>query len=305
MQKFYSNGKLLISGEYLILDGAMGLALPTLQGQDLFVEKVGQDHVLSWKSLNEDNSVWFEASFNLPKLEIIKSKGEEKVATTLVKILRKAKASNPDFLGQAHGIKVTTKLHFPRNWGLGSSSTLINNIAQWAEVDAFKLLFESFGGSGYDIACAQNNQSILYQLKQGIPFIEKVVFDPPFKNHLYFVHLNKKQVSSESIKSYKTRHLDLNTVQRISKLTQRILLAHTLTDFNHAVKEHEDLISTVLNQMTIQEKYFSDYKGQTKSLGAWGGDFILAAGDESSMEYFKKKGFGTVLPYASMIKEHE
>jgi hypothetical protein len=38
MQKtFYSNGKLLITGEYLILDGAKGLALPTKMGQNLSV----------------------------------------------------------------------------------------------------------------------------------------------------------------------------------------------------------------------------------------------------------------------------
>ena len=35
---FYSNGKLLITGEYLVLDGAKALALPTKYGQYLTVE---------------------------------------------------------------------------------------------------------------------------------------------------------------------------------------------------------------------------------------------------------------------------
>ena len=33
--RMYSNGKLLISGEYVILDGALSLAVPTLFGQYL------------------------------------------------------------------------------------------------------------------------------------------------------------------------------------------------------------------------------------------------------------------------------
>ena len=59
---------------------------------------------------------------------------------------------------------ITTKLTFPRAWGLGTSSTLISLIAQWAKCDPFELLFEAFGGSGYDIACATANSPISYQL---------------------------------------------------------------------------------------------------------------------------------------------
>lgn len=302
MEKFYSNGKLLLSGEYLILDGALGLAVPTVFGQELTVEHTEQVNIITWKSLNKDDSIWFEAKFNVPHFEIVDLKGDEKVANTLIKILRKAKEFNQNFLDDPTGYSVVTKLFFNRDWGLGSSSTLINNIAQWAKVDAFDLLFKSFGGSGYDIACAQNDQSIVYKLMQGVPSVEQVLFDPPFKDQLYFVHLNKKQRSSESIKSYKQRKLNPSAVKKISDLTKELLLSNTTSDFNHVLKEHEKLMSTVLGESTIQEKYFSDYKGQTKSLGAWGGDFILASGDDSSPDYFKQKGFDTVIPYTSMIK---
>lgn len=302
MEKFYSNGKLLLSGEYLILDGALGLAVPAVFGQELAVEHTEQVNIITWKSLNKDDSIWFEAKFNVPHFEIVDLKGDEKVANTLIKILRKAKEFNQNFLDDPTGYSVVTKLFFNRDWGLGSSSTLINNIAQWAKVDAFDLLFKSFGGSGYDIACAQNDQSIVYKLMQGVPSVEQVLFDPPFKDQLYFVHLNKKQRSSESIKSYKQRKLNPSAIKRISDLTKELLLSNTTSDFNHVLKEHEKLMSTILGESTIQEKYFSDYKGQTKSLGAWGGDFILASGDDSSPDYFKQKGFDTVIPYTSMIK---
>jgi hypothetical protein len=37
-----------------------------------------------------------------------------------------------------------------------------------------------------------------------------------------------------------------------------------------------------------------------KSLGAWGGDFVLATGDDKTISYFKSKGYNTVIPYSKM-----
>jgi hypothetical protein len=51
----------------------------------------------------------------------------------------------------------------------------------------------------------------------------------------------------------------------------------------------------------VQKEMFSDYFGQTKSLGAWGGDFILATGNDDTPIYFKNKGFDTVISYQDMI----
>lgn len=303
MHKFYSNGKLLLSGEYLILDGALGLALPTQFGQELMVNTVDDHNKLNWTSLDEKGLVWFEANYSLPELEIIDFKGDKKVAETLQKILLQAKKTNTAFLNASkEGFQVTTALSFPRDWGLGTSSTLINNIAQWAEVDAFNLLFKSFGGSGYDIACAQHDQAIAYQLKGNIPSIESVIFDPSFKDQLYFVHLNKKQISSESIKVYKRNKTDEKAIQKITEISKSLVRTKTISDFNTLLKEHESILSSILKEQTIQQRFFSDFKGQIKSLGAWGGDFILASGDHNTIDYFKLKGYQTVIPYASMIK---
>lgn len=48
-----------------------------------------------------------------------------------------------------------SNVQFPENFGLGSSSTLMNNIANWGNVDAFALNDIALGGSGYDIAVAK------------------------------------------------------------------------------------------------------------------------------------------------------
>lgn len=301
IQKYHSNGKLLLSAEYLILDGAKGLALPTSFGQHMEVSK-NSNAFLTWQSLDNTGKTWFKADFNLSDLQIRHTEGDRNVALTLKKILSTAKTMNPDFLEQEKGFHVTTKLDFPRNWGLGSSSTLINNIAQWSDTDAFRLLFKSFGGSGYDIACAQNDSAILYSLKNGVPMTEPVAFDPPFRDQLYFVHLNKKQLSSDSIKDYRTKKVEPGLIESISDISKQLLNCRDINSFNRLLKEHEAIIGSILETDPVQTRLFPDFSGQIKSLGAWGGDFILATGAEDSPEYFKNKGFRTILAYDKMIK---
>ena len=52
----------------------------------------------------------------------------------------------------------------------------------------------------------------------------------------------------------------------------------------------------------VKEIYFSDYSGEIKSLGAWGGDFILAAGPINTKKYFEEKGYKTIFSYKDMLK---
>ena len=297
-EKFYSNGKLLITGEYLVLDGATSLALPTKFGQDLIIEN-GEQPNLIWESFDEKGDRWFHCKFELPRL---KSNSDNEIADTLLMILREAQNLNPKFLLHTNGAHVKTRLSFPKNWGLGTSSTVIANIAQWAKVDAFELLRNSFGGSGYDIACAQNNDAILYQLLDEKPSVEIVNFNPVFRDKLYFVHLNKKQNSKDGIRKYREFKGDIfASAEEISKFTKQILNCIRLGDFENILFEHEKLISGIIQQKPVQEELFSDYFGQTKSLGAWGGDFILATGNDESPNYFKNKGFETVISYRDMI----
>ena len=58
-KEFYSNGKLLLTAEYLVLDGAQALALPTQLGQKLIVTD-GKEDILHWKSLDADGSICYE-----------------------------------------------------------------------------------------------------------------------------------------------------------------------------------------------------------------------------------------------------
>ena len=301
-QTFYSNGKLLITGEYLVLDGAKAFALPTKFGQNLIVEK-GSNQEIKWKSYDKDGTIWFEDTILFSDISNKTISETESVKSTLTTILQEAFFKNPDFINNSEGYHITTQLSFPKNWGLGTSSTLINNIAQWLQIDAFELLKNSFGGSGYDIACAQNDTPILYHLEQDKPIVEKVVFNPEFLENLYFVYLNKKQNSKAAIKSY-YNHRSNNLVKTIAnnnQLTQAVLHANTLKKFSDALEEHEAEMSIILEMRTVKESLFPDFDGMVKSLGAWGGDFVLAVSKENPTDYFKKKGFETVIPYSEMI----
>ena len=299
-KEFYSNGKLLLSGEYAILDGALGLAIPTSYGQSLHVTPTSSGF-LEWSSFDENKNIWFSAKFDLANLNVV-STTDETVAKTLVTLLLEANTQNPLLLTDSDGFQIETHLTFPKVWGLGTSSTLINNLAQWARVDAYQLLWNAFGGSGYDIACAQHNSPITYQLKDGEPNVEEINFVPNFKNSLFFVHLNQKQSSKEAIANYREQPFDKSElVKSISSITQKMIDASTLSGFEVLMEEHEALLSEVLHLKPIKQQLFPDYFGMIKSLGAWGGDFVLATGDDKTISYFKSKGYHSIIPYSKMI----
>ncbi|MFI2742988.1 GYDIA family GHMP kinase [Zhouia sp. PK063] len=299
MKEFYSNGKLFITGEYAVLDGALIFALPTKFGQSLMVEE-NESNLLLWRSFDDIQHEWLTITFDVKRQLEIVSTTDERKAKTLQDILLKAKQYNQEFLN--NGAKVTTKLTFPRNWGLGTSSTLVNNIANWAQIDAFTLLWNSFGGSGYDIACARNNTAITYQIVDEKPIVQPQNFNPGFLDKLFFIYLNKKQDSKKGIAHYKSLQQDKTTlVSQISKLSVEALNSKRISDFEAVLNEHENIISSYLQLEKVKDIYFNDYWGSVKSLGAWGGDFVMATGNEKSRAYFKNKGFDTILSYKEMI----
>jgi mevalonate kinase len=301
-QTFYSNGKLLITGEYLVLDGAKAFALPTKFGQKLIVE-ASEGQIIHWKSYDSDGSIWFEDT--IPFASIIRNErfdDAKNIKNTLIEILHEAYLINSDFITSSNGYTISTELTFPKLWGLGTSSTLINNVAQWLQIDAFELLKKSFGGSGYDLACAQNNSPIVYQLVNEKPVVEKVNFKPAFTDKIFFVYLNKKQNSKAAIASYYGKQGNIqNVMETINSITKRVIEAITLKEFALNLQNHEIELSNILELLTVKEALFPDFDGVIKSLGAWGGDFVMSISKENPTDYFKTKGFEVVIPYDEMI----
>ena len=143
---------------------------------------------------------------------------------------------------------------------------------------------------------------ITYQLiTSGRNIIERN-FNPEFNAHLYFVFLNKKQNSREGIANYKkNKNHSTLAIAEINAITNDMIGCNDLKRFQFLMQNHERIIADIIKQTPVKDLLFKDFEGSIKSLGAWGGDFVLVASEDDPQPYFKKKGFNTIIPYRDMI----
>lgn len=299
MTSFYSHGKLLISGEYLVLLGAKALAVPLKKGQHMVVSKSEKENI-HWKS-SYNNQIWFEAVFKQNSLELLINTDNAKAAyiQKILKIIQTEK----DLFSQS--LNFDHILEFHPEWGLGSSSTLISNLAKWAEIDPYKLLKKVSNGSGYDIACANAENPIFFQLKNERLEIEKAPFKPEFHEHILFVYLKQKVNSEQKITPFlKSAQSFTSGIKEISVISDELCKAKEIKEFVYLIKKHEQTISTIIRQEPVKKLLFHDFPGEIKSLGAWGGDFVLASASlnaEKQKIYFQQKGFETAFNYKELV----
>jgi mevalonate kinase len=309
-QQFYGHGKLLLSGEYFIMDGAQGLALPTSVGQSMTVKyRHSYQPTLNWKSIDHSGKIWFESDYDFWHFNPIKNQDNAK-QDFVHQVLSAVRMQNPHFLRDEMDVFVETKIEFPIEWGLGSSSTFLYNVAQWAYVSPFELLKKTIGGSGYDIACAQAMGPIRFQKVDSKPQWESVPFNPSFSDNIYFLYLGHKQSSQAEVEAYESRTIDgkASIVNDLTSLTQEMIACQSFATFNKIIISHEDIISRALGYEKVKDTYFKDFWGEVKSLGAWGGDFAMVTSDRSPSEtrdYFSEKGFGTFIPFHEIARKSE
>lgn len=301
-QTFYAHGKLLLTGEYVVLDGALALGLPTRLGQQLELHSDPQATQLHWRSLQPDGTCWLDVTLQVADLEV-RAHSDDGGARRLQQVLRAARdLSDGRFL--PGGGTVTTRLEFDRHWGLGSSSTLLAMVAEWAGVDMYALAAATFGGSGYDLACARADGPLLYQKRSERGHALTLPFRPPFADQLYFIYSGAKQDSREGIRHYREQ-TQAKPVDAISSLS--LELAHT-TDFDRfcaLLTRHEELIGAAVGMTPIGQSRFAQAPGVVKSLGAWGGDFVLcasAAPEKEVRDYFADRGCTPVFSYHDLIQ---
>ncbi len=301
--KYYAHGKLLLSGEYFVMDGSKALAIPTCFGQHLEIHsaKDEQGH-LFWTSLDEGGNSVLSAIFEKDDFRIIERKGA--VPHYLLQdALRSARNLNKDFLSEKTNIKAVSRLEFSMGWGLGSSSTLIQNIASWAKVNPFDLFFSVLQGSGYDVACASAASPIVYRLSNSRAVWDEVALNNSVTDNLVFIYLGNKQNSQQAVMQYRDNEHAPELIPQISAITERMAACDDVSEFIALMKEHENVISSALRLEKVQDRLFSDFPGAVKSLGAWGGDFVMALSinSEQTAAYFIEKGYTTVFPYRKIL----
>ena len=299
LQSFYAKGKLLITGEYAVLDGALALAIPTKLGQSLEIYSTNHQK-LEWRSYDFDQTLWFECVFN-SDLEVLSSNDANK-ARVLQNILQQTILQNPSFSKELFGKLVKTKLEFNRLWGFGSSSTLIHLIGQWAQINPYKLLENTFGGSGYDIACAKASGPITFQIINREPKVQPAKINTQFFDQFHFIYLGEKQTSQKEITKYSQLKFDREEFSiQVSNITKKLISAQSVSEIISLLETHENMLSNTLGYPTVQESRFSSIPGSFKSLGAWGGDFVLYTGDSSNLNQIKALGYSTIISWKEMF----
>jgi mevalonate kinase len=285
------------------LEGAQALAIPTRFGQRMSIKQTKKSDLV-WYSYDVNGQEWFKAQISLMDFSAVKTTNEP-MAKYLQKLLKGAVRLNSEFLSKWNGFDVKTYLEFPNDWGLGSSSSLTYLLAQWADVNPLLLHFQISEGSGYDVACAGADSPINYRIEDDTINYSEIDFEPSFKDDIYFIHMNEKVSSKDAVEYYFKNVKSRKTlVKKISELTEHIIKCTSFKGFCELINEHEAIMSEALKMDTVKNKYFSDFEGSIKSLGAWGGDFVMACSkqDESVIQsYFEGKGFNTILPYREMI----
>jgi mevalonate kinase len=272
--------------------------VPSLLGQSLEIIN-NESKYIKWFSKNSDGKVWFHCTIRIESLKVDSTSSNE-ISNKLIEIIKVIREINPNFLNKS-GSNITSQLTFNKDWGLGSSSTLISNLSQFAEIDPYELNNRIFNGSGYDIACAKSESPLLYRLSKNERDIEKVSFRPIFHEKIYFVYLNTKQNSLTEIRKYKNLNPSNTLISEVSDITKKLLKSSDLKNFNDLIHSHEKVISKLISKQPIKQELFKDFRGEIKSLGAWGGDFIMASCDEDPSSYFKNKGFNTILKYSDLL----
>ena len=306
MQTYSSNGKLLLTGEYLVLHGALALALPLRLGQSLAVETLESDNNrILWNAFNPSGP-WLQVQLRRDTMEIIDTDDPAR-ADKLASLLQALRVLNPEAF--TNDLCFTTRLDFDPSWGLGSSSTLISNLARWAEVNPYTLLKMTIGGSGYDIACATATAPIFYRRDLHLPVVQPAYFAPPFANHLFFIYQGQKQHSSKEVSSFNERWSQFDfqaDVEKVSEISRSLPAVKTLDEFRSFIDIHEDILAHCLGREPVKTQ-FPDFDGSLKSLGAWGGDFILAATQATYhdvKDYFQKRGLEIVFNYNDIVSNH-
>jgi mevalonate kinase len=292
-----ANGKLLISGEYLVLAGAKALALPVRFGQASEITE-NHDRVIRWISRQPDG-VWFTCELDPADLRV-RITNDPVTASVLSNLFQAARRLNGSFPEPETGFVVNVSANYPLAWGLGSSSTLISLVANWARVDPFALFRQVSEGSGYDIACAVRSGTIFYQWDGAQPLIWDAQPGEALRRYAYFVSLGNKQDSKKEVASFLNNcKYSSHDIETVSDLSSGICLARTADELCRCVIEHERILGGILGKKSIAGR-FRSFPGTVKSLGAWGGDFgmfISGLEKKSVIKLLNEYGFQHIFTF--------
>ena len=271
----------MLAGEYAVLCGVEALALPVKAGQWQHVWEMPAKGVskLVWQSKDVDGSVWLECRIDTDIMHVSETSSRE-FSDTLLQLLRFIQEQKPELFLHKN-IRVETECEFNRSYGLGSSSTLVCNLAKWSGVDAHALQEAVFGGSGYDVAVGNLGRPLVYWLEHHQPNWSAWQFPPDFTREWYLAFPGEKQNSRESLSGVNDKleriKTDVALLQQMNACIQAIKTPRSLPMLEAMLEMWQALLSQRLDLPRPYETLgLSPSKGGIcKYLGAWGGDVLL------------------------------
>lgn len=299
---YSASAKLLLFGEYLVLRGASALVIPLRFRQNLSVKSGITDHI-SWYSY-ENGNLWFNASFN-PDFSIIETSDSQK-AGIVQKLLLFIRKQNPGL--KIEGKEFRFDIDFNRHFGLGTSSTLCSLLSQWAHIDPYLLQKQVFGGSGFDIAAATAGEPFIYQIQFQKNSVKRVIksvsIHKNIADKLLFAYTGKKQNSIKEVISFNKLEVPASSIEKMNSLVIRAAGCSNLEEFEDVINKSEEMLSVILGKNPVKNSQFPDYPFSVKSLGAWGGDFVMATFRDQStaIDYFRSKKMNPVFVYPEVVK---
>lgn len=207
-------------------------------------------------------------------------------------LIKSAARLNSDFLSKWKKYKITSELDFDPDWGLGSSSTLIANLAEWSELSPFELFFDTQEGSGYDVAAAVSDAPLLYQKSDDELSFETFDWDQDLLDSIVVFYQGQKQSSHMEVRAWKNNNRwNRKDVDRMTLISESLAECHQIEEAIHLIKENREMVEKLLDQKAFDGLY-SDFEGAIKPLGAWGGDFggALSKDVEYTRKYLRDKG---------------
>lgn len=295
--QYIASGKLCLFGEYVVIRGSLALAMPLKFNQSLTVSTISASET-QWEA-SEKGLPWLKLRFNrsFDLLSATNKAIAEQIRTLLLFI------NNRKPLLEIRNRKFNFNLNFQRNMGLGTSSTLISLLSQWSQIDPYELMYQSFRGSGYDIPAGTQSHPYLYSISKRL--IKSVKIPNAIIQHLLFVYLGQKASTQDAINGFENKVTDIFLLEDMNNLVRSAATCKDISTWSLLMQESECLLSHLLDRQTVKNLLFPDYPFAIKSLGAWGGDFIMATFEGEAEEvktYFKNKGFPKSYLYHEIAK---
>ena len=298
--QYHSNGSCLLTGEYLVSKGSQAIVLPLKKGQTLVVKPIRQD-LLIWESVYDEQTL-FKAVFTTDRIDVIESTDGEK-SLFVQRVLKKALEFVPS-ISSLPGYSIQAIHNYSSHQDPGTQAGLIASIAEWFNINPYRLNREIMTDGSYGIVCAKSSKPILYQAVEKYPDYEPIDMDWPFSENLYFVFTGYP--TDHTYKRKKIEHIgDLpKKISRIREINSRIIQSRSLEAFEKALLEYEQIFSEELNERRLQERKFEDFPGVIKPLKTENSPFLLVTWKGSKQEleeYFARHNLQTLYLWDELV----